>query len=55
MPNIAKRWTEIKIPIYKDEDKFNEVKNIAKNVVEQQWNALKEIDNLKKNFNVYNT
>ena len=55
LPNIAKRWTEIKIPIYKDENKFNDVKNIAKNVVKQQWNALKEIDNLKKNFNVYNT
>lgn len=55
LPNIAKRWTEIKIPVFEDVDKYNEVKQIATSIVKQQWNALKQIDNLKKNYNVYNT
>ena len=28
---------------------------LAKKIVKQQWNALKEIDYLKKNCDVYNT
>ena len=55
LPNIAKRWTEIKIPIFEEASKYNQIKEMTKKVIEQQWNALKEIDNLKKNYNVYNT
>ncbi len=55
LPNIAKRWTEIKIPIFEEASKYNQIKVMTKKVIEQQWNALKEIDNLKKNYNVYNT
>ena len=55
LPNIAKRWTEIKIPIFGDVNKYNEVQSITKKVVEQQWNALKQIDTLKKNYDIYNT
>lgn len=55
LPNIAKRWTEIKIPIYEDKNKYNEIKTMAHNIVSQQWNALKQIDILKKNYQVYNT
>lgn len=55
LPNIGKRWTEIKIPIFNDLNKFNEITEIAKNVVKQQWRALKDINLLKNNYDVYNT
>lgn len=55
LPNIAKRWTEIKIPVFENVNKFNQIKELAKKIVKQQWNALKEIDYLKKNCDVYNT
>ena len=55
LPNIAERWREIKIPIFKNENLFNKVKMKAEEIVSKQWNALKEIDVLKKEFDVYNT
>lgn len=55
LPNIAKRWTEIRIPVFEDVHKYEQVKELAKKIVEQQWNALKEIDHLKKNYDVYYT
>lgn len=55
LPNIADRWKEIKIPIYKDKEKLNLINNKLKEVISNQWNSLKEIDDMKKNFDVYNT
>lgn len=55
LPNIAERWTEIKIPIFNDDIKFNQLKSLSTSIIKGQWEALKEIDNLKKNYDVYNT
>lgn len=55
LPNIAERWTEIRIPIYKDAEKFADLKKKTAEIISKQWNALKEIDLLKKGFDVYNT
>ena len=55
LPNIAERWTEIKIPIFNDDIKFNILKSLSASIIKGQWEALKEIDNLKKNYDVYNT
>lgn len=55
LPNIGKRWTEIKIPVFNDSNKFDEITQIAKNIIKQQWSALKEIDLLKNSYDVYNT
>lgn len=55
LPNIASRWKEIAIPIYNDKKKMKEINKKVEEVVECQWKSLKQIDDMKKNFNVYNT
>lgn len=55
LPNIADRWKEISIPVYKEEKRMEEIKNKIKGIVENQWKSLKEIDDMKKKFDVYNT
>lgn len=55
LPNIANRWQELKIPILKDRNKLNEINLIVKNIIEKQWKALEGIDNLRKNYSIYNT
>ena len=55
LPNIGDRWKEIYIPVYKDKDKMNEIKNKVEEVVESQWNSLKHIDEMKRKFDIYNT
>lgn len=55
LPNIASRWQEIYIPVYRDKNKMSEIKQKIQEVVKSQWKSLKQIDDMKKNFNVYNT
>ena len=55
LPNIADRWKEIKIPIYQDKNKYELIKKKAAEVVRNQWKFLKEISDMKDNFDVYNT
>lgn len=54
LPNIADRWREIEIPIFKDEKVFLEVKEKARKAIEDQWNSLKEIDEFRTKYGVYN-
>lgn len=54
LPNIADRWREIEIPIFKDPKTYNEVKEKAQRAIQSQWDSLKEIDNFRKRFGVYN-
>lgn len=55
LPNIADRWKEIEIPIYNDKNKFDLINAKVKQVVKSQWDSLKEISEMKKDFEVYNT
>lgn len=55
LPNIDKRWKEIEIPIYKDKEKFNLIKKKVEQVVNSQWDSLKEISEMKEKFDIYNT
>lgn len=55
LPNIADRWKEIEIPIYNDKIKFDLINTKVKQVVKSQWDSLKEISEMKKDFEVYNT
>ena len=54
LPNIADRWREIEIPIFKDKELFEDVKYRAKKAIENQWNSLKEIDEFRVKYGVYN-
>lgn len=40
LPNIADRWKEISIPIYKDKNKQNEISNRVKTLIKNQWSSL---------------
>lgn len=55
LPNIADRWKEIEIPLYNDIIKYKTIKEKCEKNVEHQWLALKEIDELKADYYVYNT
>ena len=55
LPNIASRWQEIYIPLYRDKNKMTIIKQKIEEVVKNQWKSLKQIDDMKKNFDVYNT
>ena len=55
LPNIAERWKEIKIPVFKDKLEFDQINKKVEKIVKSQWQALENIDYLKKNNNVYNT
>ena len=55
LPNIANRWQELYIPIYEDKQVFNDIKRKASVVVENQWKALKEMSDFRKNFDIHNT
>ena len=55
LPNIAERWKEIEIPVYKDTKKFNTIKEKVNQVVMSQWDSLKEISEMKEKYDIYNT
>ncbi len=55
LPNIADRWKEIEIPIYKDKEKYEVIKSKVSKVVENQWNSLKNISIMKEKYDIYNT
>lgn len=54
LPNIANRWKEISIPLYKGEA-FTTITNKVKKVVECQWQALKEISIFREKYDIHNT
>lgn len=53
LPNIADRWTEIKIPIYEDKYTFDSVKEKAASVVSQQWGAKKQMQEMRQQNEAY--
>lgn len=55
LPNIADRWKELKIPIYKDPIEFEKIKEKARKIVKSQWKSLKEIDDFRRNYDIHNT
>ena len=54
LPNIADRWKELKIPIYKDSNTFNTISDKSKKVVKSQWESAKEINDFRKKYDLHN-
>lgn len=54
LPNIADRWKELKIPIYKNKNIFNTINEKSKKVIQSQWESLKEINDFRKKYNLHN-
>ncbi len=55
LPNIADRWKELYIPVYKDKKEYNEIKNKAAKLVENQWKSLSHLAEFRKEYNLIST
>lgn len=47
LPNIANRWSELMLPISKDEKERKRISKQIKNVINDKWKAVKRLDDLK--------
>jgi type I restriction enzyme M protein len=47
LPNIANRWSELMLPISKDEKVRKNISERIKNVINDKWKAVKKLDDLK--------
>lgn len=54
LPNIADRWKELKIPVYKDIKTFNIINNKCKKIVKNQWASAKEINDFRQKYDLHN-
>ncbi len=48
LPNIANRWSELMLPISKDEKVRKKISQQIKNVINDKWKAVKRLDDLKR-------
>ncbi len=53
LPNIANRWKELKIPLYKDVDIFNLISDKSKKIVKKQWESAKEINDFREKYELH--
>jgi len=53
LPNIAERWKEVKIPYYKDEFKYEQIKKMCEEIVQNHWKATADIEEFRNKYNVY--
>ena len=54
LPNIASRWKELEIPVVSSQNDFEAVKDKMSRIIQNHWNALKEMDELWKTGEIYN-
>ncbi len=47
LPNIANRWSELMLPISRDENERIRISTQIKNVINDKWKAVKRLDDLK--------
>ncbi|WP_428026927.1 N-6 DNA methylase [Arcobacter sp.] len=47
LPNIANRWSELMLPISKDEGERKRISEQIRNVINDKWKAVKRLDDLK--------
>lgn len=53
LPNIAERWKELKIPVPKDSQELSLLTGKMKCIVSSQWEAQKQIEICKAEYDVY--
>lgn len=53
LPNIAERWKEVKIPFFKEENKYKSIKQMCERIVQNHWKATEEIEEFRNHYNVY--
>lgn len=55
LPNIADRWKELYLPIWKDILRIDMVSGMIKNVIDKKWQAINDIEILKEKLGDFNT
>lgn len=50
LPNIADRWKELKIPIFKDKNKVQEITSSINDAIKSKWNAVEKINKIKNQY-----
>lgn len=55
LPNIADRWMELKIPIPRDTQQYEELKKEANKIIHSQWDSLSGLSYLREKHDVYMT
>lgn len=50
LPNIANRWTELRLPIHQDPEERKKISQKIEHIFKQKWNAQKEILAIKEEF-----
>jgi len=50
LPNIGDRYKELLLPIEKDNDRKELIKESVKKVFQSKWSAIKKIEEIRKNF-----
>lgn len=50
LPNIANRWKELKLPISNSPEEVNKITERIKYVIDKKWDAVEEINRIKKEF-----
>ena len=48
LPNIGNRWKELKLPIHKDPQIRKSISHKIRSVIENKWEAIKKIEQVKK-------
>ena len=55
LPNIADRWKELKLPIHKNREARKTISNRVKSVIESKWEAIRKIEDIKKDLGDFTT
>ncbi len=50
LPNIGDRYKELLLPIERDKEKIEKIKESVKKVFQKKWDAIKDIETIKDNF-----
>ncbi len=48
LPNIANRWSELLLPISKNENVRNEIHKKIKSVIKSKWDAIEKLEKIKE-------
>lgn len=55
LPNIGERWRELKLPVYNDAVELRKIKKRVATIIQDQWDSLAGIYEMKRTLGVYNT
>ena len=55
LPNIADRWKELYIPVYKKPSEYDEIKGKVAKLIDNQWKSLAHLSEFRTKYNLTST